>query len=311
MIRGNRALCLLALTACGAAAGKPGATDPHHGTGNLDDAALPFRVLHARGGSELEVDRFFADLAARQVVCIGEHHPNPHHHWAQLMILRKLAAAAGERGAPLALGLEMFQRPFQGVLDDFAAGRIDEAALLSRSGWADRWGYDWWLYQPMVALAAAGGHKLLALNAPGEVVKKVARQGLDALTPDERKQMPPLHLDSAEHRAWFRDAMQGHGEGMSEAGDAGFENFYTAQVIWDESMAAAVIAWWSAGQQAVILAGTGHCQQTGIPLRLAAGGLTDVVSVLPVLDDGQGAVADALAAPETDFLIVMDAAGAR
>ena len=47
----------------------------------------------------------------------------------------------------------MFQRPFQGVLDDFAAKRIDDAALRSRTGWEDRWGYDYGFYGPTIDAA--------------------------------------------------------------------------------------------------------------------------------------------------------------
>ena len=62
-------------------------------------------------------------------MCVGEEHPNPHHHWLQLHVVRELIQRL-PRGARLALAMEMFQRPFQGVLDDYAARRIDAAALI-------------------------------------------------------------------------------------------------------------------------------------------------------------------------------------
>lgn len=298
----------VALAACGGAAAKP--NDPHHkGRGSIEDAALPFHILGV-GGSEIAPGDFASVLDGARAICIAEHHPNPHHHWVQLTLYRQLLA----RGGSPALGMEMFQRPFQGVLDDFAAGRIDEATLLERSGWEERWGYDWALYQPTVAAAVARGAPLLALNAPKEIVKKVARQGLTSLSPDEKSQLPELHLDDEGHRAFFRAATQGHGEGMPADGEPGFENFYAAQVVWDETMADGTARWLAgAGDKAqvVILAGTGHCQATGIPLRLARRGISPVVSVAPVVDDGEGAVADALAARENDYLIVLEARAPR
>jgi hypothetical protein len=47
-----------------------------------------------------------------------------------------------------------------------------------------------------------------------------------------------------------------------------------------------------------------------IPRRLERRGAPQVLSIQPVLDDGAGAVADLLAAPENDYLIVLDAGGA-
>src|SRR5690606_8109422 len=107
----------------------------------------------------------------------------------------------------MALGMEMFQRPFQGVLDDFAAGRIDEAALLARAGWKERWGYDFGLYRPMVTLAVERGMALLGLNVSKELRKKYARGGMEGLTPDERSRMPDMDLDDQAHKAWFDGVM--------------------------------------------------------------------------------------------------------
>jgi hypothetical protein len=75
---------------------------------------------------------------------------------------------------------------FQGPLDDYAAHKIDAATLRSRTGWEERWGYDWGFYGPTLDAAAAAGGALLALNAPRELTKKVVREGLEALTPAER-----------------------------------------------------------------------------------------------------------------------------
>jgi len=69
---------------------------------------------------------------------VGEEHPNPHHHWLQLHVVRELIKRL-PKGTRIALAMEMFQRPFQGVLDDYAAKRIDAAALRSRSGYEERW----------------------------------------------------------------------------------------------------------------------------------------------------------------------------
>ncbi len=312
------------LAGCAARAPAAGAKDPPgahdtahvhgHGHGALDvrRAALPFRVLRGHGGAELSEADFFAELAGADAVCLGEHHPNPHDHWVQLMVIEHLAAAARDGQRALGVGFEMFARPLQGVLDDFGAGKIDEAALLARTGWSERWGYDFALYRPLLQVAVAGHHALLALNAPRELAHKVGESGLGALSASEKQALPDLVLDDDEHRAWFKTATSGHQEPAGES----FENFYAAQVVWDETMADSAARWLAAGaagaprRQIAIVAGVGHCFEAAIPRRLRRRGVGKALSLQTVIDDGGSAVADVLVAPENDYVIVLDASGA-
>jgi uncharacterized iron-regulated protein len=293
----------------------------------VESAGLPYRFVDARTGREIPEADAWTRLAASRAICVGEMHPNPHHHWAQMRIVEELAGRARADGRALALGMEMFQRPYQGVLDDFAAGRIDEAALLSRSGWKERWGYDFALYRPIIARALAAGAALIALNPAKELVKKVSRQGIDKMTPAERAQLPELVLDDAAHRAWWDDIMGGmgasHGHGDRGGDDDGEpappptpeeaaeakakdERIYTAQVTWDESMADGAARWVGGGEgrAMILLAGNGHCHDSAVVSRIKRRGVADAVSVLPIIDDGENVAAE-LAKPANDFLFVM------
>src|SRR5665647_295407 len=208
----HRVLCALAATisvvgGAGTYGGKP--AKPAQPEGGIELAALPYQVLDARTGHQIDNAAFWAALGKARAICIGEDHTNPHHHWVQLEIVKQLAKRNG--GAPLALGLEMIQRPFQGVLDDYTAKRIDAAALRSRVGWEERWGYDWGFYGPTLEAAIGAGAKLLAANAARELTKKVVHKGLESLTPEEKAQVPELVLDDVEHRAWFDTLMEGMG----------------------------------------------------------------------------------------------------
>jgi uncharacterized iron-regulated protein len=326
MTRYTIAMALLMVTACGGPARTgTGPTAPGE-TRGVEAAALPYEILAARGGQAIDADDFYARLAEARAVCFGETHPNPHDHWAQLQAIREVGARHRDAGVPAALGMEMFQHPFQGVLDDFAAGRIAEAALLSRSGWAERWGYDFGLYRPLIAAALEHGMTLLALNTPRELTKKVSGQGLDALSDAERRELPELVLDDADHRGWWDDIMDAmggahaHGSGGAHANDeddeeaaaraaARGERIYTAQVLWDETMAELAARWLAAddARRMIILAGNGHCHDSAIVRRLERRGVEGVVSVRPIIDDGEGNVAALLVAPIYDYLFVMSA----
>ncbi|HSK02078.1 MAG TPA: ChaN family lipoprotein [Kofleriaceae bacterium] len=337
----TRALLVLVVAAgCGgrypgpaAPTGRPAPEKAAMPKGGIESAALPYVVLDGRTGRQLDEAAFWPRLAQARAVCIGEEHPNPHHHWVQLHAVRRLVAARKDEA--LALGLEMIQRPFQGVLDDYAAKRIDADALKSRTGWEERWGYDFGFYGPTLDVALAAGAKLLALNASRELTKKVSRQGLESLTPDERAQVPELKLDDVRHRAWFDGLMNemggahAHGrraEDKDEAGDphgepagkpdrsdkAGkpampsAERIYTVQVLWDETMADLGARWLAANPRGrlIILAGNGHCHDSAIVGRLKRRGTTDVLSVRPVIDL-EGNVAEVLAKPMNDYVFVL------
>src|SRR5262245_40062024 len=112
-------LCwLVFLTACPGRYGGPVETPkPKHR--GIEDAALPYSVLDAHNGRQVDTNAFWDKLATERVVCVGEEHKNPHHHWVELEVARHLL----KKWPHAALGMEMFQRPFQGVLDDFGAKR--------------------------------------------------------------------------------------------------------------------------------------------------------------------------------------------
>ena len=204
------AFALSLLHACARAPAPEGPEAQDEPGEELEAAAMPYRILAVPGGAELSWDEFLAEVGGASAVCLGERHDNPHHHWAQLEVVRGLIDPEDDGEA--ALGMEMFQRPFQGVLDDYVKGRIGEEAMLERTGWDERWGYDYGLYRPMVEAAREGGARILALNARRELVRKVSREGFEALSPSEREALPTLDLGDAEHHAWFWDVMDALGD---------------------------------------------------------------------------------------------------
>ena len=157
MIRISVASLILLTVACGG--GPKSGTTPSFL--KIEDASLPYRIVDAQTGREITRASFVQLLQTSQAVCVGEDHDDSHHHWAQLEILTQLGEADSQNRA---LGMEMFQRPFQGVLDDFREGGIGEKDLLSRSDWSRRWGHDWRYYGPTINLAVKRGLSLLALN---------------------------------------------------------------------------------------------------------------------------------------------------
>ncbi len=162
----------------------------------------------------------------------------------------------------------MFQAPYGAALHSYSTGHLDDAGLRKRTHYDDRWGYPYAYYRPVLVLGRAYGLPLKALNASRELTHSIAESGLGKLSPRLRRQLPKdLDLEDREHRAQFEQLMSEHphGAGMD------LDNFYAAQVVWDETMAANAASWVSARaplRQLVVLAGSAHCRHAAIPSRI-------------------------------------------
>ncbi|HEY6727855.1 MAG TPA: ChaN family lipoprotein [Polyangiaceae bacterium] len=254
----------------------------------VERAALPFHALRAANRVSLDQHEFFDELATNDVVCVAEHHDNPHHHWAQLFVIQELARRSKSSGRELGVGFEMFEARFQDTLTHYASGKLDTEALLQSTDYEARWGYPFQYYEPQIVHAVDQGSALVALNASREQVKTVAHGGFSALSDRELRLLGAYDLEDAEHRAQFDKLMQGHPQSGS------VDQMYAAQVLWDESMAQNAASWLSErfpARQLVILAGMAHCHRSAIPSRLQRRFAAKVVSVQPLVlsDDDESA----------------------
>jgi uncharacterized iron-regulated protein len=229
-------------------------------------------------GEPTTLDAMIADLATVRAVYIGEYHGTEADHALESRIFEALHA----RDPSLALGMEMFDRDKQPILDEYVAATIDEAEFLRRVAWSESWGIDFEHYRPLLAFARQNRIPVIALNAPKTLTRKVAEHGLEGLSEEERAALPELVLDDARHRAMIEGALSGHGP----MGAARLERFYAAQVIWDETMAESVaraLTAEGAPQRMVVVAGAMHVRSgLGIPSRAARRGVTEFRIVLPV-----------------------------
>ncbi|MDJ0676345.1 MAG: ChaN family lipoprotein [Calothrix sp. MO_167.B42] len=209
------------------------------------------------------------ELHKAQVVYLGETHDSEIDHQNQLKIIQELH----KKNQKIAIAMEMFQAPYQGIVNQYLAGKITEAQLIEKSEYNQRWGFPWEYYAPMLRFAKEKGLPVLALNTPSEVTRKVARQGLSSLTPAERKFIPPMkeiRTDNQEYRQLALAAFRQHQAG-GHGNSASADRFFTAQVLWDETMAMGIAKFVEAkpNYQVVVLAGQGHVVYGyGIPSRV-------------------------------------------
>lgn len=201
------------------------------------------------------------------VVYLGEQHDSEADHAAQLDIIQ----AMHTKKPDLAIALEMFQRPFQPAIDRYLAGEISEAELVEQTEYLERWGFPWEYYAPIIRFAQKNQLPVLALNAPAEIVRQVARQGLASLEGDDFRYIPPLadiDTGNTDYQAFVAAAFGSHGS----HGNFNFDNFFAAQVVWDETMAETVAEFkqMAPDTTVVVLAGNAHViHGYGIPDRVA------------------------------------------
>jgi uncharacterized iron-regulated protein len=241
-------------------------------------------------------DEAFQILREADVVYLGERHDSVDDHAAQLAIIEGLYA----ENPDLAIGLEMFQRPFQPVIDRYLAGELSEEELIIQTQYMERWGFPWEFYAPVLRFAQENEIPVLALNAPSEITRQIAREGLESLEGDDFRYIPPLaDIDTSneDYQEFVAQAFGAHGS----HGNFNFDNFFAAQVTWDETMAMAIADFKTANPdtQVVILAGNGHViYGHGIPDRVArrlGADLTQQIVLLNPIDffeEEGGAIAD-------------------
>ncbi|MDY6940143.1 MAG: ChaN family lipoprotein [Cyanobacteriota bacterium] len=210
------------------------------------------------------------DLKAADIIYLGEIHDSPADRQGQLEILEALY----RENPQMAIGLEMFQRPFQSVLDDYLAGNITEEELRESSEYDSRWGFPWESYAPLLRFAKDRQLPVLALNTPSEITRQVAREGLESLQPEDFEHIPPVaEIDTTDkgYRQMVRSVFDAHHQGGHGNSDS-FDRFFAAQVLWDETMAEKIAQFYQANPdtQIVTIAGRGHIVYGyGIPSRVA------------------------------------------
>lgn len=220
-------------------------------------------VVGIRTSSAIGLGDIIREAARKPIVFVGEAHTEYAHHKVQLEFIRQMK----EAGHDIAIGMEMFQTPFQNALDNYVAGDTDEEEFLRQSEYFTRWTYNYHLYREILDYARTHGIQVVALNQKAEVVQRVSRGGLDALSDEQRAMLPAdMDLTDEAYRSRLRSVFGQHAAGKA------FDNFYLAQIIWDETMARSVAEYMGAnpGRKMVVITGQGHTAwRSGIPRRVA------------------------------------------
>ena len=234
-----------------------------------------------------------ADLREQRIIYVGETHVSQADHDIQKQIMAALFA----ENKDLTLAMEMFPRRYQGVLDRWSAGSMGEAQFIEEAEWQKIWGYPFSLYRGLLTFAGDGHIKILAINAPPEVVRKISHNGLASLDPDERAQIAgDFDFTNTEHRNMIQNEYDQHPQNHFKD----FQSFYEAQLAWEETMAETLAQYLEArpaGAQLLVIIGNGHISyKSGVPQRTYRQLPVDYKTIVTIpVDAGEESIDPALA----------------
>ena len=236
-------------------------------TVNETERGIRVHVLADTLGVEIpritDIYRVIEKVADKDIIYVGEAHDRLEHHRVQLQVIMALY----KKYKKIAIGMEMFQHPFQQTLDDYTTGEIDEKTFLKKSEYFQRWGFDYNLYREILLFAREYKIPVIALNIKKEIISKVSREGMQSLTDEELKEVPE-YFDLSDMD--YRERLRGFFEQHTRAMEKNFDFFYQSQVLWDESMSHNLNAFMKKNPdyKIIVLTGVGHMAYgSGIPKR--------------------------------------------
>jgi uncharacterized iron-regulated protein len=245
---------------------------------HVKDLTMPFdsgAIIATEIKKEVTFDELMADLNSARIIYVGEQHTNPHHHAVQLKILEHLLKQAPN----LMVGMEMFDRTYQPILDQWSAGALTAQEFIEKTHWYANWKYNFELYADILNFIKDHHISVIALNVPSDIPSKIAVGGIENLRPWEKAFLPKtIHTSNPGHRSYVESVFNFH----TLKGRENFEYFYAAQCVWDDAMAQS-IADHSGNRPMIVFAGNGHIiKKFGIPDRAFALTGVSFKTIMPI-----------------------------
>lgn len=180
------------------------------------------------------------------VIFFGELHNDPMSHWLEIKLIKELA-----KDHDLVIGLEMFERDNQEILDQYLQNTID-LKILERD--ARLWTNYQTDYAPIVDFAKEKGFPVIATNIPRRYATMVYKNGFESintLVAEEKAFIAPLPID-------YDPDLPGYKNMLSMVEGHGGENFPKAQAIKDATMAHSISESYKPGKKYVHINGKYH-----------------------------------------------------
>ncbi|MBP1700173.1 MAG: hypothetical protein H6Q41_5361, partial [Deltaproteobacteria bacterium] len=138
-------------------------------------------IFRLPDGDRISFHELLSDVEPSSVIFMGENHDQIEQHHCQVRTLQGLI----EKKSNVVLGMEIFERSQQSILDQWTEGKLTEEEFLKEVSWETTWGMDYNLYKGLLDEAKTRRLKVLCLNIERELVRKVGQQGITGLSPED------------------------------------------------------------------------------------------------------------------------------
>lgn len=192
--------------------------------------------LIPKSGKTFDMTSFLPQVYEEKMVLLGEHHANKHHHEWQLRLIKNLFT----QNANMVIGLEMFPRESQDVLDHWVAGKIGKEAFIEQSNWDQVWSFDFELYYPLLDFARKNAIPLVAINVDKTLLKMTGKVGWENIPVDHRSGISDPAKPTEPYVRQLAISFQGHYSDPSKITKTAFLRFVQQQLLWDRAMAEAL-----------------------------------------------------------------------
>lgn len=217
-------------------------------------------ILSGKTGRAVSLEELIEDLKTVKIIYIGEIHTDISHHVIQLKMIQAI-----HQISPICVGMEMFDQTYQHILDLWSNGNLDQNTFIRKVHWYANWKFDFDLYKDILLYVKENRIQLIGLNIPFHIPPKIAVGGIENLSVEDRKYIP-IHIDlsNTAHRAYVEDIFKHH----QLKGRDNFEDFYSAQCVWEDGMADTIVRFIQQDRIMIVLVGNGHIiKKFGIPNR--------------------------------------------
>jgi uncharacterized iron-regulated protein len=194
-----------------------------------------WQIIETITSQQLSFEEFALRLAAAEIVYIGEEHHNGSHIEAAVKLLEMLQQ---QKRRPV-LGLEMFSWDAQAILDRYVfESTLPKEQFLKDAHWQQNWGGIYEEYEPLIDFARRHRLRVIALNPPRSLVRKVAKQGIASAMSDAEMSRWGMQDDILVEDPQYRDTilkqLRACHTGLA---DDAYQRMYEASVFRDEGMA--------------------------------------------------------------------------
>lgn len=241
------------------------------------------QLINGKTLQVIQPDDIASQITPGSILILGENHGLMTHRDQHLILLNLLKA----KGLKVSVGLEFVNYTDQQFVDQYTNGSLTEDQFLKAIGWQ---GIDFQFYKEQLLFPHKAEGFSLGLNIPRFVTSKIAKLGLEGLSDEDKKLVPPqFHVGRDSYKKRFADIMH------VPAGPQ-LDRYFLAQSMWDDTMAWRSTQFTKAHpeQVLVIVIGEFHAQYGGgLADRIRYRDPTAKIKILSqiwavkTLDDGQ------------------------